>query len=141
MNRILILCSLFLFVFTTQCSYFAEPAAEVTLPTLFTDNMVLQQDISMPVWGTASPDGKVTVLFNGQKKATVADENGDWRINLNPVNFGGPFTLKIIGKDTTTLSNVMVGEVWICSGQSNMEMPLAGWGEIFNFEEEIAGAA
>ncbi|MBN1559974.1 9-O-acetylesterase [candidate division KSB1 bacterium] len=99
--------------------------------------MVLQQKIKAPVWGKATPAGKVTVEFQEQKKATVADENGDWMIRFEPLTAGGPFTLKISGKDTIFLSNVMVGEVWICSGQSNME-----WGvnNSNNAREEIMAA-
>lgn len=124
-------------LFLTQCSYFATPAKEVKPAALFTDNMVLQRDIAMPVWGKATPKGKVTVLFQDQKVAAVADEHGDWHVKLEPAAAGGPFTLKIVGTDTTTLSNVLVGEVWVCSGQSNMEWIVANAN---NSAAEIAAA-
>ncbi|MBN1478879.1 9-O-acetylesterase [candidate division KSB1 bacterium] len=140
MKRAIVSCSLLFVLFLSRCSYFAAPAEWITLPAVFTDNMVLQRDIHVPVWGKATPNGKVTVRFEGQKKSTVADENGDWQIRLDPLTTGGPFVLEIIGKEPTILANVLVGEVWVCSGQSNMEMPLADWGKIDNFEEEIAAA-
>lgn len=140
MKRAIVGCMLFVLLFTARCAYFAAPAEWIKLPAVFTDNMVLQRGIEVPVWGKATANGKVTVLFEGQKKSTVADENGDWQIRLNPLTTGGPFVLEVIGKESIILANVMVGEVWVCSGQSNMEMPLAGWGKIDNYEEEIAAA-
>ncbi|MBN1465481.1 sialate O-acetylesterase, partial [candidate division KSB1 bacterium] len=132
-----ILCALCILMCVTHCAYFAAPAEQITLPSLFTDDMILQREIKVPVWGKATPAGKVTVEFQDQKKATVADENGAWMIRLDPMPAGGPFTLKIIGKETIQLSNVMVGEIWVCSGQSNME-----WGvnNSNNAREEIAAA-
>jgi len=123
-----------------SCSYFAEPADTINLPSLFTNNMVLQQKTEVPIWGKATPTAKVTVQFQGQKKGTVAAEDSSWRVTLDSLAAGGPFEMTIIGKDTIRLQNVFVGEVWLCSGQSNMEMPLAGWGEIRDFEREIAQA-
>jgi sialate O-acetylesterase len=113
------------------------PATEIQLPALFTDNMVLQQNINCPVWGTANPGGLVTVVCNNQELATNADNDGNWRVNLAPMTAGGPFELKIIGKDTISIKNVMVGEVWICSGQSNMEWAVQSSN---NAEVEIAAA-
>lgn len=110
------------------------------LPSLFTDNMVLQRDVTIPIWGTATPGGKITALFADEKKSTVANDQGQWQLNFPSQSAGGPFELKLTGKDTMTFTNVMVGEVWVCSGQSNMEMPLAGWGNILNYEQEIAEA-
>jgi sialate O-acetylesterase len=124
----------------TNCSYFAEPAATVSIPSIFADNMVLQQDTTVPIWGKASPGGKVTVFFQGQKKGTVAEADSQWLVELHDLTAGGPFELKVVGKNTLKLANVMVGEVWVCSGQSNMEMPLAGWGEINDYAREISEA-
>lgn len=125
---------------TFNCSYFAEPAETVSVPSLFADNMVLQQETTVPIWGKATPGGKVTVLFQGQKRGTVAEADSQWLVELHDLTAGGPFDLKVVGKDTLKLTNVMVGEVWVCSGQSNMEMPLAGWGEINQYAREIAEA-
>ncbi len=122
------------------CSFFVKPASEIDLPAIFGSNMVLQQGIIIPFWGKAAPGGKVTVILDKQKKSIIVPKEGRWRINFPPMDAGGPFTVQVIGQDTITYENVKVGEVWVCSGQSNMEMPLAGWGEIDNFEEEIANA-
>ena len=114
--------------------------ADVSLPNFFGDNMVLQRDKQIPVWGWASPKEKITVQFDHQTKTTKADKSGKWMIKLDNENAGGPYVLTIKGKNTVTFNNVMVGEVWICSGQSNMEMPIEGWGKINNYENEIAAA-
>ena len=114
--------------------------ANVSLPNFFGDNMVLQRDKPIPVWGWASPKEKITVQFDHQTKTTKADKSGKWMIKLDNEKAGGPYVLTIKGKNTITFNNVMVGEVWICSGQSNMEMPIEGWGKINNYEKEIAAA-
>lgn len=98
--------------------------AEVQPHVLFTDGCVLQRDVSVPVWGKAKYGEKVTVEFRGQKVETVADLNSHWMVHLKKMDAGGPFTMVIRGENTITLTNVCVGEVWICSGQSNMEFGL-----------------
>ena len=92
---------------------------------MFSDGAVLQQGINLPVWGTAGDGEQVTVEFQGQKVQTVA-KGGQWLVKLKPLKPGGPFTLTLSGVNTVTVTNLLVGEVWICSGQSNMEFPLAG---------------
>ncbi len=126
---------LVLFIFITYCSY-----ANITLPKIFGDNMVLQREKPIPVWGWAEPNEKITVSFKKQTKATVAGKDGKWMIKLAPEKAGGPFTLTATGKNKISFSNVLVGEVWVCSGQSNMEMSIGGWGKINNYEQEIAEA-
>ena len=138
--RSFIISAIVLMILAVDCSHFAEPAATVSLPSLFTDNMVLQRGTEVSIWGKASPGGKVSVFFNKQKRGTVAGEDSTWLISLKPMAAGGPFEMRIVAKDTITFSNVMVGEVWVCSGQSNMEMPLAGWGEVVDYMREIAEA-
>ncbi len=123
-----------------QCSYFAKPAKEISMPSIFADNMVLQQEEKVAIWGTATPGGKVAVHIGDNKAGTVASENGNWQVQLKDLDPGGPYELKVIGADTTAFSNVMIGEVWVCSGQSNMEMPIGGWGKINDYEEEIEKA-
>jgi sialate O-acetylesterase len=92
---------------------------------LFADNMVLQRDAAVPVWGTAAPGEHVTVAFQGQERATVAGADGTWRVALRRLKAGGPFEMTIRGADgTVTLRNVLVGEVWLCAGQSNMAWPV-----------------
>jgi sialate O-acetylesterase len=94
--------------------------AEVKPNRLFTDGAVLQRGQAVPVWGTANDGEKVSVEFGGQKLETTA-KGGKWRVDLNPLEAGGPFTMKISGENIVTVNNLLVGEVWICSGQSNME--------------------
>ena len=134
---------LFLFIFSLSlmsCSH--EPAKNIKLTPLFTDNMVLQQKQKIVVWGTAGPGGEVIVELNGKQAKAVAGEDGKWKTMLPPMEAGGPYEMKITGEDTLTINNVMVGEVWICSGQSNMEMPLGGngWSHVNNWQQEVASA-
>ncbi len=97
---------------------------QVKLAGIFGDHMVIQRSQSVPVWGWASPNESVTVKFKQQQKETVTDKNGKWRINLDPEPAGGPYEISIQGKSGIILHDVMVGEVWLCSGQSNMEFQL-----------------
>ena len=83
---------------------------------------------------------KLLVQFNQQTKTLKADKNGKWTMQLDNEAAGGPYQLIVKGKNTITLNNVMVGEVWICSGQSNMELPIEGWGKIMNYKQEEANA-
>ena len=98
--------------------------AEVKLPALISDGMVLQQGVKVNIWGTADPGERVTVTLKDQEASGVADREGQWKVRLGPLGPGGPFTMTITGKNTLTLHDVLVGEVWVCSGQSNMELPL-----------------
>lgn len=95
--------------------------ANVRMPLLFSDGMVLQRNKPIPVWGWADANEKVEVRFNKQTKTITADKNGKWMVKLDSEKAGGPFELIIIGKNKIVITNVLVGEVWICSGQSNME--------------------
>ena len=112
----------------------------IELISLFSDNMVFQRQMNVPVWGTAAAGQTITVNFAGQKKTTQADKKGNWQVLLDPMEAGGPYILEISGPQKIRYKNVLVGEVWIGSGQSNMEMPLAGWGKVDNYESEIAQA-
>ncbi len=104
-----------------SCQVSGPPAQNISLPSIFGDHMVLQRGVPITVWGKANRGGLVTVEIAGQKKAALADENDRWRIKLRPMKSGGPHTMKIYGTDTTVFKNVLFGEVWLCSGQSNME--------------------
>lgn len=95
--------------------------ADVKLSSLFQDHMVLQRGQVVPVWGKADPGEEVTVTLAEQSKRATADANGDWTVKLDPLRAGGPWTFEAKGKNTVKLQDVMLGEVWICSGQSNME--------------------
>lgn len=109
--------------------------ANVKMPLLFSDGMVLQRNKAIPIWGFADANEKIEVHFNKQIQKTTADKNGKWTLNLNSEKAGGPFELIIIGKNKITIKNVLVGEVWICSGQSNMEFRVS---KTINAEKEIA---
>jgi sialate O-acetylesterase len=98
--------------------------ANVRMPLLFSDGMVLQRNKSIPVWGWADANEKVEVRFNKQTKTIQADKDGKWMIGLNAEKAGGPFELIITGKNKIVIKDVLVGEVWICSGQSNMEFQM-----------------
>lgn len=115
----------------------ASLRSEVKLHALFSDHMVLQQGMRVPIWGWASEGEKVTVEFQNQKVSAKA-KDGRWSVKLGKLEPGGPFTLKVIGNNTVTLQDVLVGEVWIASGQSNMEWPL---NRSYQPEAAIAAAA
>lgn len=108
------------------------------MPMVYSDNMVLQRDIPLNISGIADAGGKVTIEINGQRQTTKAGENGKWSITLSPLKAGGPYTLAIRAKSKSLLyKNVLVGEVWICSGQSNMAFMLK---QAVTAKEDIAGA-
>jgi sialate O-acetylesterase len=115
-----------------------EARADVTLAPLFTDHAVLQRDKPIPVWGRADAGEKVTVTFGRQAKSVVAGPDGRWSVSLakQPAETKGA-DLVVAGKNTVTLRDVVVGEVWLCSGQSNMEWTLS---KARDAEKEIAAA-
>ncbi|MDA3797733.1 MAG: hypothetical protein PF692_01485 [Kiritimatiellae bacterium] len=98
-----------------------EVNAEVKISRVLGSHMVLQRDMLVPIWGTAMPGEKITVSFRSQKKTTVTDSTGKWIIKLEPLKVGQPSSLTISGKNTIVLEDVLVGEVWVGSGQSNMD--------------------
>ncbi|WP_222707265.1 sialate O-acetylesterase [Pontibacter qinzhouensis] len=100
--------------------------AEVTLPKILQSNMVLQRDKPLTIWGNAAPGEAVTVTFGNQEKKTTAGADGKWEVVLNPLATSAtPATMTISGSNTITLENLLVGEVWLCSGQSNMEFTMS----------------
>ncbi len=100
--------------------------ATVQLPKFFSDNMVLQREMPIRIWGKANKGESVSVTFNGNTVSTKADKKGDWQVELPAEKAGGPYEMKIEGKNSTVLlKNILMGDVWICSGQSNMEWILA----------------
>ncbi|MEO6184627.1 MAG: sialate O-acetylesterase [Verrucomicrobiota bacterium] len=103
-------------------TFFAQ--AEVKPHVLFSNGAVLQRGLAVPIWGSANEGEKITVQFNGQEISTTA-KNGRWLVRLKPIQAGGPFTLTIKGANTITLTNIWGGEVWLCSGQSNMGFQLS----------------
>ena len=117
MKKILIFYFLFLI-----CNY---AFAQVRLPQLVRDSMILQRDAKVKIWGWASPKEKIQVSFQNKKYKTTADENGNWNVLLAPMKAGGPYTMKIDAKNHIVLNNILIGDVWICSGQSNMVHQMA----------------
>ncbi|MCK0192870.1 sialate O-acetylesterase [Arenibacter sp. F20364] len=102
--------------------------AQIQLPAFFGDHMVLQQNSTVSIWGTDKPNAKIKVIGNWGKESTAtANANGQWKLKIQTPSYGGPYTLNIKGSNEVTLNNVMIGEVWLCSGQSNMEMPVKGF--------------
>jgi len=100
--------------------------ADVRLPAIVGDNMMLQQQLGAPIWGWANPGETVTVAGSwGKKASATADDNGKWKVCLDTPSHGGPYTLTIKGKNELIIDNVMIGEVWLCAGQSNMGWRLA----------------
>lgn len=111
--------------------------ADVKLPALFNDHMVLQRGVTVPIWGEAAPGEQVLVSLGGQKKTTVADANGKWMVRFKPLQAGGPFELIVTGRNTLTVKHILVGEVWLCSGQSNMQFTV---GQADGVQEALAHA-
>jgi sialate O-acetylesterase len=117
--------------------------AELRLASVITDHAVLQRDAPIHLWGEASPAEKIAVTFHGQSIATTANSFGLWDVWLKPEPAGGPFTLTVHGSTELTRSDLLVGDVWFASGQSNMEMPLSGFppsAHVTNADQEIAQA-
>ena len=118
--RIRVVVSVLASVFAVFAAYAVPVCAEVKLPDVFSDNMVLQRGQQVPVWGTADPGEKVKVVFNGQSVSATAGKDNRWMVKLGKMTAGGPFEMTVSGKNTITFRNVLIGEVWLCSGQSNM---------------------
>lgn len=134
------LLSLTLFSVILCISSFVQ--AKVKLPSIFSDYMVFQQKTKAAVWGKAAP-GKtisITTTWSRAHYTSKADEHGNWKMLVATPSYGGPYAMTISDGDPLILMNIMIGEVWVCSGQSNMEMPLAGWGKVNDYEQEIASA-
>jgi len=115
---------LIVFVFSSPTLY-----GEVKLPSIFGDNMVLQQKTEAAIWGTASKNSviKVTTSWNKKSYSTQTASDGKWKLKVTTPSAGGPYEVSVSDGTTLKLKNVMIGEVWVCSGQSNMEMPMKGY--------------
>lgn len=131
----LFLSLLILFVFTTNMF------GKIILPSVFADNMVLQQNSDVAIWGWSDPGETVKIVTSWNSKDTVkikADNSSAWKTTIKTIAAGGPYSIQIFGNDKVELKNVMLGEVWICSGQSNMEWSVNA--KIINGDEEAAKA-
>lgn len=116
----------------------AAARGEVRVPSILGSHMVLQRDVACPIWGWGDPGEKVTVEFAGQTASATTDAGGNWRVKLQPLKASAePRVLTVRGSNTLLLEDVLVGEVWLCGGQSNMEMTVA---EGANAPQEIAEA-
>jgi sialate O-acetylesterase len=104
-------------------------SAKVTVPSVIGDGMVLQRNTQVALWGKAAPKStvKITTSWNGEKYKTTTDSVGQWFVKVSTGDAGGPYSIKISDGEPLTIENVLLGEVWVCSGQSNMEMPICGF--------------
>lgn len=133
MKTIKVIFLVFTFTFFTSLITFAD----VKLPRIFSSNMVLQQGIEIPVWGWADKGERITIEFNNNTIRTRADNTGKWKVELPVQEYGGPYNLTVKGKNILVFENVMIGDVWICSGQSNMEWRVD---QTINADVEISNA-
>ena len=120
-------------VMSVLCAFSAWTEAKVKLPAILSDGMVLQRERPVKIWGNADKGENVTVVFKKKKFSTVAGEDGKWLVELPPMKAGGPFEMTV---NDIRLKDILVGDVWLCSGQSNMELTA---GRVTDkFAEEIA---
>lgn len=131
-----------IFLLTLCLFVYNALSAKVLLPSVISDNMVLQQQALVSFWGSASSKNQIRLSTSWDNKTYLGetDKSGNWKISIHTPSFGGPYHVTITDNESITLKNIMIGDVWFCSGQSNMEMPLAGWGKVNNYQKEIAAA-
>lgn len=129
MKRFILTAALACFTFFAQ--------ADVKLPKIFADHMVLQRSQEIPVWGSADPRERIEVTFQNKTYNIRADKAGKWKLHMSPSEAGGPYVLIVKGKNTISLKDVLVGDVWLLGGQSNMEWPLT---QTNGGEDSIANA-
>ena len=127
----LILCFL-------ACFCILQTRADVRLPQLVSNGMVLQRDTKLKIWGWASPSEKVSVTFNGKKGKTTTGADGKWLVELPAMQAGGPYTMTIKGNNEIKLDDILLGDVWFCSGQSNMVLRMEAVKEVY--PDDIASA-
>jgi sialate O-acetylesterase len=132
----ILLTGIFLFVFHTGYS-------QMALSACFTDNMVLEQQTKVNIWGTETPGKTITIItsWNNKTYKVTGNAKGNWTAKISTPVYGGPYTITFTDGQIVTLKNILIGEVWVCSGQSNMEMPLTGfYGDVLNLKYELADA-
>jgi sialate O-acetylesterase len=113
----------------TIVSFIAAGNAAVSVPNAFSNGMVLQRAMAIPIWGKATSGEQVSVTLSGQTKTVVTPSNGSWRAVLDPMPEGGPYSLTVKGTNTVTITDVYLGEVWQCAGQSNMDTRVSYYGQ------------
>ncbi|MEK6706114.1 MAG: sialate O-acetylesterase [Bdellovibrionota bacterium] len=121
----------------TILTFASNANTDVKLPAIISDGMVLQQGKPVPIWGWAKPGEKITVTIGKQSIFTTANQNGNWMVKLDPLELGNPLEMTVVGTNTLKLRDILVGEVWLASGQSNMEFGVRG---AINARTEIASA-
>jgi len=104
--------------------FFQHAFCQIQLPRLISNGMVLQRDAEVKIWGWADTGETLTVHFNGQSHSTCANKDGQWQITLSPLKTGGPYEMDIHGNNRIVLKNILIGDVWVCSGQSNMALSM-----------------
>ena len=110
----------------------------VRLPKLISDGMVLQRNTEVKIWGWADKNEQITIHFINKEYQTITDKLGEWIVNLKDLSAGGPHKMTIKGNNTVVVDNILIGDVWVCSGQSNMNYKLSNAKSIY--EKEIAQA-
>ncbi|WP_238320847.1 sialate O-acetylesterase [Neotamlana nanhaiensis] len=98
--------------------------AQIKLPKLVSDGMVLQRDQPIKIWGCAAPNENISISFKSENYSTKANNNGKWAVSLPAQDFGRPFTMTLKASNTITINDILIGDVWVCSGQSNMELTM-----------------
>ncbi len=126
---------IFMFLFLLAC---IPSRGEIKLPRLIRDSMVLQRDTKIRIWGWGNPGEKIRLKFTGKEYKTTTLINGEWSLILAPTKAGGPYTMNIDGSNHLLLKEILVGDVWICSGQSNMVLPMERVKEKYPFEIQTA---
>lgn len=127
-------------IFAASSAQAAEPQLDCAgnpgiLHPIFTDHMVLQRDVPVPVWGCTKPGHAVTVTVADRTAHTTADASGFWTLQLPPMTAGGPYAMVVTGTTRRVLHDVLIGDVWLCSGQSNMQLPVRN---VIRTDQEIA---
>lgn len=133
------------FLLLVSFSCYTSLEAKIKLPALVGNQMVLQQKTEVNIWGWANPGEniKIETQWLDQPTSTVAGKDSLWKVQVKTPNAGGPYAITLTGENTIKLTDILIGEVWVCSGQSNMEKPIGiqpGQKPVFNFEEEIKAA-
>ncbi|MCG9129460.1 hypothetical protein JT359_17870 [Candidatus Poribacteria bacterium] len=122
MKRLSLFFFIYFFLFSSVFVY-----SDVTLPNVIGNNMVLQRGIEVPIWGWATPSEEISIALNSHEGdtihnlSTIADTDGNWKIVIPSMDAGGPYSLNVVGNNTLNFENILFGEVWVCSGQSNMQ--------------------
>jgi len=138
MTKMKKLINLLLITSLIFCIFPEFAQADIKLPVLVSDGMILQRDSKLIIWGWGSPGEKVQIKFNKKTVGTVTDAEGNWKIVLQPMKTGGPYTMEVKGNNTIIINNILLGDVWFCSGQSNMVLNMERVKE--KYPEDIAGA-